>query len=106
MSKKPHFILFVLVPIVLAIPLLASCGSINASTTPTTPTSTPHNDCTTNQSTITTNSPTANPCKILVFSKTGAFRHASIKDGKIAIQKLVAQHHIIADFTEDATMFT
>jgi type 1 glutamine amidotransferase len=49
---------------------------------------------------------TVGPTKVLVFSKTGAFRHASIKDGIAAIQILAAEHHIVADFTEDATFFT
>jgi type 1 glutamine amidotransferase len=44
--------------------------------------------------------------RLLVFSKTGGFRHASIKDGKIALQKLAAEHNFSIDFTEDATAFT
>lgn len=43
---------------------------------------------------------------LLVFSKTGAFRHASIKDGIVALKKLAADHHVTIDFTEDATRFT
>lgn len=43
--------------------------------------------------------------KILVFSKTGGYRHASIKDGIAAIQKLADEHHFSADFTEDAATF-
>src|SRR5438552_2667103 len=35
--------------------------------------------------------------RLLVFSKTGGFRHASIKDGKIALQKLAAKHNFRAD---------
>ena len=53
--------------------------------------------------------PTTNdlcPKRLLVFSKTGGFRHASIKDGKIALQKLAAQHKYAVDFTEDANVFT
>ncbi len=51
---------------------------------------------------------TTRPCqrRLLVFSKTGGFRHASIKDGKIALQKLAAEHNFVVDFTEDATAFT
>jgi type 1 glutamine amidotransferase len=49
---------------------------------------------------------TVGPAKVLVFSKTGGFRHASIKDGIVAIRMLAAQHHVVADFTEDATLFT
>src|SRR6266568_1333529 len=44
--------------------------------------------------------------RLLVFSKTGGFRHASIKDGKIALQKLATEHNIKVDFTEDASVFT
>jgi type 1 glutamine amidotransferase len=46
------------------------------------------------------------PKKLLVFSKTGAFRHASIKDAIAALRKLAAQHNVAADFTEDASVFT
>ena len=48
------------------------------------------------------------PCfkRLLVFSKTSGFRHASIKDGKIALQKLAAEHNYAVDFTEDASVFT
>lgn len=49
---------------------------------------------------------TACPKKLLVFSKTGAFRHASIKDAIAALRKLAAQHNVAADFTEDASVFT
>src|SRR2546428_7689186 len=53
-------------------------------------------------------SPTTVACqrRLLVFSKTAGFRHASIKDGKIALQKLAAEHNFAVDFTEDATVFT
>jgi len=53
--------------------------------------------------------PTTNdscPKRLLIFSKTGGFRHASIKDGKIALQKLAAQHNYAVDFTEDSSVFT
>jgi type 1 glutamine amidotransferase len=50
----------------------------------------------------------SNPCrgKILVFSKTGAFRHQSIPAAKSALRKLAMEHNVAADFTEDATVFT
>ena len=60
-------------------------------------------------STTSSGSPTTtNQCsrRLLVFSKTGGFRHASIKDGKIALQKLATEHNFSVDFTEDATAFT
>ncbi|GAC1376012.1 MAG: hypothetical protein NVSMB44_44740 [Ktedonobacteraceae bacterium] len=44
--------------------------------------------------------------RILVFSKTAGFRHASIKDGIAAIRKLASEHNIHADFTEDASAFS
>ena len=44
--------------------------------------------------------------RILVFSKTGGFRHASIKDGKIALRQLAAEHNFRVDFTEDSSVFT
>jgi type 1 glutamine amidotransferase len=46
------------------------------------------------------------PVRLLVFSKTGGFRHASIKDGIAALKRLAAEHNVVADFTEDATVFT
>ena len=44
--------------------------------------------------------------KILVFSKTKGFRHASIETGKLAILKLGAAHHFDVDTTENAAAFT
>jgi uncharacterized protein len=51
---------------------------------------------------------TTDPCprRLLVFSKTGGFRHASIKDGKMALQKLATEHKFGVDFTEDSSVFT
>jgi type 1 glutamine amidotransferase len=46
------------------------------------------------------------PYRVLVFSKTAGFRHASIPDGIAAIQRLGATHHFMADATEDSTAFT
>lgn len=46
------------------------------------------------------------PVRLLVFSKTGGFRHASIKDGIAALKRLAAEHNVVADFTEDASVFT
>ena len=43
--------------------------------------------------------------RILVFSKTAVFRHASIGAGKTAIQKLGAENGFAVDTTEDATLF-
>jgi cytochrome c len=46
--------------------------------------------------------------RILIFSKTapGAYRHASIKPGKVAIKKLCEANGITADTTENADFFT
>lgn len=44
--------------------------------------------------------------KVLVFSKTSGYRHASIEDGKQAITKLGAEHEFKVELTEDATWFT
>jgi type 1 glutamine amidotransferase len=44
--------------------------------------------------------------KVLVFSKTAAFRHDSIPQGIAAIQTLGAQNGFTVDATEDATKFT
>jgi cytochrome c len=43
--------------------------------------------------------------KALVFSKTAAFRHASIPTAVAAVQKLGAEHNFAVDATEDATAF-
>ena len=43
--------------------------------------------------------------KVLVFSKTAGFRHASIPDGIAAIQKLGAENGFDVDTTENADMF-
>src|SRR3954454_19325792 len=44
--------------------------------------------------------------KVLVFSKTAAFRHDSIPQGIAAIQTLGTQNGFPVDATEDATKFT
>lgn len=46
------------------------------------------------------------PPRILVFSKTAGYRHASIPDGIKAIQKLGAANGFLVDTTEDASKFT
>ncbi|PJJ75769.1 hypothetical protein BXY57_1357 [Thermoflavifilum aggregans] len=47
----------------------------------------------------------AAPRRILVFTKTAGYHHASIPDGVKAIQQLAAQHQIEMDTTTDAGMF-
>ena len=44
--------------------------------------------------------------KVLVFSKTEGFRHASIEAGKTAFQKMAAEKGFGVEFTEDAGSFT
>src|SRR4030095_12746308 len=44
--------------------------------------------------------------KVLVFSKTEGFRHASIEAGKTAFQKMAAEKGFDVEFTEDAGKFT
>jgi Trehalose utilisation/FG-GAP-like repeat/FG-GAP repeat len=46
------------------------------------------------------------PYRVLVFSKTLGFRHASIPDGITAIQKLGTANNFVVDATEDSTEFT
>lgn len=46
------------------------------------------------------------PARLLVFSKTAAFRHASIPAAIAALRKLGQEHHVALDFTEDSTAFT
>ena len=45
------------------------------------------------------------PYKVLVFSKTVAFRHASIPNGLAAIQQLGLENNFQVVATEDATLF-
>ncbi|HEY8917049.1 MAG TPA: ThuA domain-containing protein [Chitinophaga sp.] len=44
--------------------------------------------------------------RVLVFSKTEAFRHPSIDAGKAAFSKMAAEKGFAVDFTEDAAQFT
>lgn len=44
--------------------------------------------------------------RVLVFSKTAAYRHASIPTGKLAIMKLGTANHFAVDTTENAGAFT
>jgi type 1 glutamine amidotransferase len=48
----------------------------------------------------------AEPLRVLVFSKTTGFRHASIADGIDAVEALGAQYGFEVDATEDAALFT
>ncbi len=46
------------------------------------------------------------PARLLIFSKTAAFRHDSISAAIAALRKLGQEHHVALDFTEDSTVFT
>jgi type 1 glutamine amidotransferase len=106
MIKKSWLISLSLL-LLLAITFLAvaSCNLVQTRTT-----TTPQVKCDAQQANASgSGSPvTTNSCfrRLLVFSKTGGFRHASIKDGKIALQKLATEHNFSVDFSEDATAFT
>jgi len=68
-----------------------------------------HMNCNTQaSSTNKSSSPSTNACqrKILVFSKTGAFRHASIPVAIAALKKLAVDNNVAAAFTEDPTVFS
>jgi len=43
---------------------------------------------------------------VLVFTKTAAFHHASIKDAVVALRKLAEDHGVLIDFTEDGATFS
>ncbi len=43
--------------------------------------------------------------RVLVFTKTAGFHHASIADGVAAIQKMGKKHHFTVDTTSDAAFF-
>ena len=43
---------------------------------------------------------------VLIFSKTGAFRHSSIKEGIAAITKMGVENNFLTEATEDSTAFT
>lgn len=44
--------------------------------------------------------------RILVFTKTAGFTHASIPDGVKAIEKLGQENNFLVDTTSDAALFT
>ena len=46
------------------------------------------------------------PVRLLVFSKTTGFRHASIPAAIAALRGLGQKHHVSIDFTEDSSVFT
>src|SRR5262245_50410829 len=108
MTKK--YLQITLSRVLLLSAVLLMAASCNLVQKPTAATSVTQVGCNAQQaSTNSSGSPIpANQCgmRLLVFSKTGGFRHASIKDGKIALQKLATEHNFSVDFTADATAFT
>ena len=52
-----------------------------------------------------TNTLNAQTQRVLVFSKTAGFRHASIDAGKKALTQMATDKGFAIDFTEDATQF-
>ena len=48
----------------------------------------------------------AQDSKVLIFSKTKGFRHASIEHGRAVIADLCKKNNIAVDSTEDAALFT
>lgn len=50
--------------------------------------------------------PTNTSYRVLVFSKTLLYRHASITNGIAAIKKLGAENHFSVEATEDSAQFT
>ena len=76
---------------------LVSCGNTDTSSRGYTPTATKQGGCAAKH---------LSACHILVFSKTGAFRHASIPDAIVALRKLALSQHVAIDFTENASAFT
>jgi uncharacterized protein len=106
MIKKPWFIAPLLALILAAtLFIVAGCNLVQTSTvTPSQVQCNGQQAKSGGSSTPNTNASCSR--RLLVFSKTGGFRHASIKDGKIALQKLAAEHNFAVDFTEDASVFT
>ena len=80
---------------------LASCGSARPA-----PSSLASPPAETGQKACTSERVASCHIKLLVFSKTGGFRHASIPDAIAALRKLAASQSVAIDFTEDASVFT
>jgi type 1 glutamine amidotransferase len=53
-----------------------------------------------------TQTDTTKPFRVLVFSKTLGYRHASITNGIAAIRELSSQHGFAVEATEDSSAFT
>ncbi len=105
MSKKPRLLASSLVLLLAATSLVvASCNLVQPSAATSSPVTCSGQQA--NSSTSCAPGTHTSSGRLLVFSKTGGFRHASIKDGKIALQKLATEHNFSVDFTEDSSVFT
>jgi type 1 glutamine amidotransferase len=82
MRRISHWLLTCLLALALSLSLLA-CGS-----------------------TLASRSAGSAQARLLIFSKTAAFRHASIPAAIEALRRLGQEHHVAIDFTEDASVFT
>ena len=101
---KKHWLITLVLILMLSVALLTAASCAPAPTTTTS-----HIGCKVQQtSTASNGSPTTKTCqgRLLVFTKTGAFHHASIPDAKLALQRLAADHNFAVDFTEDSSVFT
>ncbi len=103
---RKYWLIIPVIILVLAATVLTVASLVHR---PATTTTISHIDCNAQQATTGPGgTTTSNRCqgRLLVFTKTGGFRHASIKDAKIALQRLAADHNFAVDFTEDSSVFT
>jgi len=106
MMFKKYWLIILVIVLVLAATVLTVASLVRR---PATTTTISHIDCNAQQATAGPGGTAAsNRCqgRLLVFTKTGGFRHASIKDAKLALQRLAADHNFAVDFTEDSSVFT
>jgi hypothetical protein len=99
MMFKKYWLIILVIVLVLAATVLTVASLVRR---PATTTTISHIDCNAQQATAGPGGTAAsNRCqgRLLVFTKTGGFRHASIKDAKLALQRLAADHNFAVDFT-------
>jgi type 1 glutamine amidotransferase len=101
MSRRTWIVALVSVVVVVVLALTLSFLLFTRRQSAAQPVSAQHTSYSQKQKDVTTNA-----IKLLVFSKTAGFRHASIKDGIIALKKLGVENKVAIDFTENAAMFT
>src|SRR5260221_4204358 len=91
MMFKKYWLIILVIVLVLAATVLTVASLVRR---PATTTTISHIDCNAQQATAGPGgTTTSNRCqgRLLVFTKTGGFRHASIKDAKLALQRLAAE---------------